>query len=156
MKFTGRITKVMPSKSGTSKAGNKWVKIPIEFSFYETDDSTWESRIVLDIFSTETIKEIANYCEKGNDGKVIYENGKAKYLPGIFGIPCSCVFSLNTKEYTNQEGQQITINDVRCVRLDIEIPQKQESQPAQAAQQSVTNAAPSDEQPADDPDDLPF
>ena len=115
MEFEGRITKVLPVRSGTSQRGNEWKILPFVFAYYENPDQRWEDRVLLETFDTNVMAQIAKYCEVGADKKVVVENGSVKLKVLDSGMA--------------------TINKLRCYRLEIHdgVAQPRTQQPAQQA-----------------------
>ena len=135
MEFEGRITKVLPVRSGTSQRGNEWKILPFVFAYYENPDQRWEDRVLLETFDTNVMAQIAKYCEVGADKKVVVENGSVKLK--TLDIKCKCGFSHNVDEVPRRDGSGMTtINKLRCYRLEIYdgVSQPQAHQPAPAPQ----------------------
>ena len=156
MEFEGRITKVLPVRSGTSQRGNEWKILPFVFAYYENPDQRWEDRVLLETFDTNVMAQIAKYCEVGADKKVVVENGSVKLK--VLDIKCRCGFSHNVKDVTRKDGSgTATINEMRCYKLEI-VGQSQAQQPAPQAQpayQPEPQTPFPPQTPATD-DDLPF
>ena len=134
MEFEGRITKVLPVRSGTSQRGNEWKILPFVFAYYENPDQRWEDRVLLETFDTNVMAQIAKYCEVGADKKVVVENGSVKLK--TLDIKCKCGFSHNVEEVPKRDGSGMaTINKLRCYRLEIHdaVAHPQTQQPAQQA-----------------------
>lgn len=137
MEFEGRITKVLPVRSGTSQRGNEWKILPFVFSYYENADQRWEDKVLLETFDTNIMAQIAQYCEIGQDGKVIVENGSIKL--NVLDIKCKCGFSHNVDEVPRRDGTGITtINKLRCYRLEIHDGVAAQPQPAPQPQEAQT------------------
>ena len=88
--------------------------------------------------------QIAQYCEIGADKKVVVENGSVKLK--VLDIKCKCGFSHNVKDITTKSGEQLTINEMKCYKLEI----------IAASQQQSQQKAPFPPQAPADNDDLPF
>jgi hypothetical protein len=56
MKFQGRILRVLPVYSDTSKNGNVWQKQEFVFEYYETPEQRWADRVPLYVMN-DRIKE---------------------------------------------------------------------------------------------------
>ena len=153
MEFEGRIIRVLPTRGGTSQRGNEWKALPFVFAYYENPDQRWEDKVLLETFDTNQMAEIAKYCEIGQDGKVIVENGSVKLK--VLHIKCKCGFSHNVKDVDKRDGSgKATINEMRCYRLEIDNTTEATQQPApQYQQQYMPQPQP---QTNDQPDDLPF
>jgi hypothetical protein len=137
MEFEGRITKVLPVRSGTSQRGNEWKALPFVFAYYENPDQRWEDKVLLETFDTNQMAQIAKYCEIGADGKVVVENGSVKLK--TLDIKCKCGFSHNVKDVARRDGSgTATLNEMRCYKLEI-IGQTQQLAPAPQSQQQPGN-----------------
>lgn len=117
MEFEGRIIRVLPVRSGTSQNGNEWKRLPFVFAYYETPDQRWEDRVLLEAYDTNVMAQIAQYCEIGADKKVVVENGSVKLK--VLDIKCKCGFSHNVRDITTKSGEQLTINAMKCYKLEI-------------------------------------
>ena len=158
MEFEGRITRVLPVRSGTSQNGNTWKVLPFVFSFYENADQRWEDSVILETLDTNQMAQIAKYLQKGADGKAIEENGQMKLA--VNDIKCKCGFSHRVRSGQRQDGTHFNVNDLRMYRFEIggaAIAQQQAQQRANpfAPQQQAQVPFPPAGQEAND-DDLPF
>ena len=118
MEFDGRIIRVLPTRSGTSQNGNEWKRLPFVFAYYENGEQRWEDKVLLETWDTNIMAQIAHYCEIGQDGKVIIENGSVKLK--VLDIKCKCGFSHTVRDVTKKDGTgTVTMNDLRCYRLEI-------------------------------------
>lgn len=133
MEFDGRIVRVLPVRSGTSQNGNEWKRLPFVFAYYENGEQRWEDRVILETWDTNWMSQIAQYCEKGQDGKVIVENGSVKLK--VLDIKCHCGFSHAVKDVTRKDGTgTVTMNELRCYKLEIGQQQAPAPQPTYAPQ----------------------
>lgn len=158
MEFEGRISRVLPVRSGTSQKG-EWKVLPFVFEYFETDDQRWPDRVLLETMDTNIMAQIGAYLKKGDDGKAIVEHGECVLL---YELKCKVGFSHNVREYDKQDGTKATINNVRCYKFEIagqKTAAHQAPPPAQpAAAPTMPPPAPFPPfppQPTDD-DDLPF
>ena len=117
MEFEGRITRVLPVRSGTSQNGNEWKRLPFVFAYYENGEQRWEDKVLLETWDTNLMAQIAQYCEIGQDGKVVVENGSVKLK--VLDIKCRCGFSHSVKDITKKDGTGMTMNELRCYKLEI-------------------------------------
>ena len=163
MEFEGRITRVLPVRSGTSQNGNEWKRLPFVFSYYENPDQWWEDKVLLETWDTNHMAQIAQYCEVGQDGKVVVENGSVKLK--TLDIKCRCGFSHSVKDVTKKDGSgTVTMNDLRCYRLEIGGAGVAQQQTQQAAAQPAPAPQPAPQPNPFGPqvnqegggDDLPF
>ena len=154
MEFEGRITRVLPVRSGTSQNGNEWKRLPFVFAYYENGEQRWEDRVLLETSDTNLMAQIAHYCEIGQDGKVIVENGSVKMK--VLDIKCKCGFSHSVKDVTKRDGSgTVTMNDLRCYKLEIQTAANAPGTVAQP-QQPQQPQAPFPPQTEGGHDDLPF
>ena len=110
---------MLPVRSGTSQNGNEWKRLPFVFAYYENGEQRWEDRILLETWDTNCMSQIAQYCEIGQDGKVVVENGSVKMK--VLDIKCLCGFSHNVKDVTKKDGSGVlTMNELKCYRLVIQ------------------------------------
>lgn len=157
MEFEGRIVRVLPVRSGTSQNGNEWKRLPFVFAYYENGEQRWEDRVLLETWDTNLMAQIAQYCEIGQDGKVIVDNGNVKLK--VLDIKCKCGFSHSVKDVTKRDGSgTVTMNDLRCYKLEIQTAANAAGtvQQPQPQQQQFSPQAPFPPMPEGGHDDLPF
>ena len=164
MEFEGRIIRVLPTRSGTSQRGNDWKALSFVFAYYENGEQRWEDKVLLETWDTNTMAQIARYCEIGADGKAIIENGSVKLK--TLDIRCRCGFSHNVKDVPKRDGSgSVTMNDLRCYKLEIgavgaAVAQQHTQQAAQQYTQQVAQQwqapFPMDGGQEGGHDDLPF
>ena len=127
MEFEGRIVRVLPTRSGTSQNGNVWKRLPFVFAYFENGEQRWEDKVMLETWDTNLMAQIAQYCEIGQDGKAVIENGSVKLK--VLDIKCRCGFSHSVKDVAKKDGSgMVTMNDLRCYKLEI-AGQQQTQQP---------------------------
>ena len=163
MEFDGRISRVLPVRSGTSQRG-EWKRLPFVFEYFEKDDQRWPDRVMLETFDTNIMAQIGAYLKKGTDGKAIVENGECVLQ---FELKCCVGFSHNVRDFDRQDGTKGTSNNIRCYKFEIAGQQSQQPAAHQAPPQGQLAAAPVMPEPAPFPpqvdangnptyDDLPF
>jgi hypothetical protein len=164
MEFEGRISRVLPVKSGTSQKG-EWKVLPFVFEYFETGDQRWPDRVLLETMDTNIMAQIGAYLKKGADNKAVVENGECVLQ---YELKCRIGFSHSVLSFDRQDGTKATINDVRCYKFEIAGQQSQQPAAHQAPTQAQPTAAPVmaaqapfppfPPQPAggQDDDDLPF
>lgn len=81
MEFTGRISKVLPLRSGTSqRTGNEWQSQPFVFEFFEHETDRYADSVVLETFDTNIIPHIKEgaqvRCGFGHKARPIQKDGK--------------------------------------------------------------------------------
>ena len=128
MEFEGRISRVLPVRTGTSQKG-EWKVLPFVFEYFESPDQRWADRVMLETMDTNIMAQIGAYLKKGADGKAVVENGECVLL---YELKCRVGFSHGVREYDKQDGTKATINNVRCYKF--EIAGQQGQQPAQQPQ----------------------
>ena len=131
MEFEGRISRVLPVRSGTSQKG-EWKVLPFVFEYFETGDQRWPDRVLLETMDTNIMAQIGAYLKKGADGKAVVENGECVLQ---YELKCRVGFSHGVREYDKQDGTKATINNVRCYKFEI------------AGQQPAAHQAPPQAQP---------
>lgn len=157
MEFEGRISRVLPVRTGTSQRG-EWKALPFVFEYFETPDQRWSDKVLLETMDTNIMAQIGAYLKKGADGKAVIENGECVLLAEL---NCKVGFSHSVRDYERQDGTKATINRVQCYKF--EIAGKQAQQPAgntagTTAAPVLTPPPPFPPQPAEGEqvDDLPF
>ena len=160
MEFEGRISRVLPVRSGTSQRG-EWKALPFVFEYFETGDQRWPDRVLLETFDTNIMAQIGAYLKKGADGKAVVENGECVLQ---YELKCRIGFSHSVRSFDRQDGTKATVNDIRCYKFEIAGQQGQQpaAHQAPAQQPPIQAAPPTAAQPfppqstTGDPDDLPF
>ena len=154
MVFEGRITKVLPVRSGTGKNG-EWKALPFVFEYFENGEQRWSDKVLLETFDTNVMAQIGKYLKKGADGKVVVENGECVLLGEL---KCKCGFSHSVRTFDRQDGTKATINEVRMYKFEVlaqwAAVQPQMQQPPFPTQVDA-NGNPINNQ-GDKTDDLPF
>ena len=103
MEFEGRIRKILPLRSGTSKStGNEWKALPFIFEYFENETDRYADSVLLETFDAKVIDNLQE------------------------GMEVRCGFSHRTREY---EGR--TYNEVRLYKIQ-SIKKTQESAAPQA------------------------
>ena len=159
MEFEGRISRVLPVRSGTSQRG-EWKALPFVFEYFETCDQRWPDRVLLETFDTNIMAKIGAYVKKGADNKAVVENGECVLM---YELKCRVGFSHSVRSFDKQDGTKVTVNDLRCYKFEIAGQQVQQGGRAAVVQQPTGQIAPQ-AQPTAEPqsttgetdDDLPF
>jgi hypothetical protein len=152
MEFQGRITAVLPARTGTRQDGSEWIDLSFVFAYYENSEQRFEDSVLVSTFDTNIITQIAPYIVKGADGKAVVENDVVKM--NVNHIPCRCGFSLKVKTIKKKdESGTIKIQESRCYRLEVLGMQQQQAAPQPQPQVQVP--FPPQNQGGKD-DDLPF
>lgn len=148
MEFEGRISKVLPVRSGTGKNG-EWKALPFVFEYFENDDQRWSDKVLLETMEPGIMGKIGAYVERGADNKGIVENGCMKLKSEI---KCRCGFSHSVRDWTDKDGKTSYFNQVRLYKFEI-LTEQNVAVPQQQAQPfPQTNQQPA----AQENDDLPF
>ena len=136
MEFTGRISKLLPMRQGTSaRTGNEWYAQPFVFEYYEHESDRYADSVVLETFNTEIIPHLKE------------------------GMEVICGFGHKAKTITKQDGTQVTINEMRLYKLESVQHANKATQAASApaAEQQPTPQPNGAQAPQNDAnDDLPF
>ena len=64
MEFEGRISKVLPVRSGTSSKG-EWKALPFVFEYFESADQRWSDKVLLETMEPGIMGKIGAYVERG-------------------------------------------------------------------------------------------
>jgi len=152
MEFEGRISKVLPVRSGTSSKG-EWKALPFVFEYFESSDQRWSDKVLLETMEPSVMGQIGAYVERGADHKGIVENGCMK-LKGE--IKCRCGFSHSVRDWTDKEGKTSYFNQVRLYKFEI-LTEQIVAAVRQQTQQQTQPFMPTNQQQAEqENDDLPF
>ena len=106
----------MPTRSGVSQQGNQWKALPFVFSFYD-DNPRYEDSVLLETFDTNIMAQLAQFVEKGQDGKAIEENGSMKL--NVLHIPCKVGFGHRVRYGKRQDDTAFTMNEVRLFEFEL-------------------------------------
>ena len=165
MEFTGRISKVLPVRSGTSQRGNEWQALPFVFEYFEHENDRYADSVLLETFDTNIIGGILGCCEHDATGGLVVNNGSLKMTREI---QVCCGFGHKAKPITKSDGSQITINELRLYKLEsVKQAQPAPQQQQQAAQTQIPApgynyqpqpqfAPQGDQNQGGEHDDLPF
>ena len=161
MEFDGRISLVLPVRSGTSQRG-EWKALPFVFEYFETANQRWPDKVLLETMDTNIMDQIGAYLKKDADGKAVVENGECVLLSEL---KCCIGFSHNVREYDKPDGTKARYNKEPVYKFEIAGQQGQQPADHQAppqaqptAEQVMPAQAPFPPQPAEGEqvDDLPF
>lgn len=139
MEFTGRVSKILPVRSGTSaRTGNEWKALPFVFEYFENPSDRYADSVLLETFDSKVIENIKE------------------------GMEVRCGFGHKVRTY-QKDGRDVTINELRLYKIESVRAAQQPPQAANAAAAGnqptpQANAPQSQQKPAEeDPnDDLPF
>lgn len=146
MEFQGRISRVLPVRSGTSQRG-EWKALPFVFEYFESQDQRWSDKVLLETFDTNIMSQIGAYLKKGADGKAVIENDECVMLGEL---KCKCGFSHSVRTFDRQDGTKATVNDLRLYKFEVM------AQGAAIQPQAHTPFGAPQQQVGENTDDLPF
>jgi hypothetical protein len=64
MEFEGRVRKILPLRSGTSKStGNEWKALPFIFEYFENETDRYADSVLLETFDTNVIDNLQEGME---------------------------------------------------------------------------------------------
>lgn len=158
MEYDGRISRVLPVRSGISQRG-EWKALPFVFEYFETAEQRWPDRVLLETMDANIMEQIGAYLKKDADGNAVVENGECVLLSEL---KCRVGFSHNVRDYDRQDGTKTPYNNVRCYKFEIIGQQPADHQAPPQAQPTAAPVmpaqAPFPPQPAEGEqvDDLPF
>ena len=138
MEFEGRISRVLPIRSGTSQKG-EWKVLPFVFEYFENADQRWPDRVLLETMDSNIMAQIGAYLKKGADNKAVVENGECVLL---YELKCRVGFSHSVRDYDRQDGTKATINNIRCYKFEIAGQQGQQGGRAAVIQQHTEQISP--------------
>lgn len=156
MEYSGRITRVLELKTGTSKrTGNEWKSLPFIFEYKEHETDRETDSVLLETMDTNEMNAIGKHLAKDESGKAIVENGEMRLTSEI---RATCGWYIRA-----MQGTKGLFNQVRKYKLAIEgMSQQSAPAPAQAEPKQIpvtteaTQAPQAMVQNTDDEDGLPF
>ena len=135
MEFKGRVSKILPVRSGTSaRTGNEWKALPFVFEYFENPSDRYADSVLLETFDTKVIENIKE------------------------GMEVRCGFGHKVRTY-QKDGRDITINELRLYKIECVSAANQPAQDANtsAAGNQPIQPFPEPQNPSNrDEDDLPF
>lgn len=160
MEFEGKISRVLPVRSGTSKAGNEFKALPFVFEYFEDDNQRTSDKVLLETNDQHIMAQIGAFLKKGADKKAVVENGECVMLGEI---KCKIGFSHSVRQYMKKDGTQGLLNNIWIYRFEVlgAAVVQQQTQQAQVVQQmkqaQMQQQMPfATQQQGGDDDDLPF
>ena len=128
MEFEGRITAVLPARTGTRQDGTQWTDLSFVFAYYENGEQRFEDSAIVSTFDTNLMAKIAPFIVRGADKKAVVENNTVKL--NVAHIPCRCGFSLRVKTVKKKESEEyVRIQEMRCYKLEVTGMPQQQSAP---------------------------
>lgn len=93
MEFEGRIKKILPLRSGTSKStGNEWKALPFVFEYFENETDRYADSVLLETFDTNVIDNLQE------------------------GMEVRCGFSHRTREYEGRTYNELRLYKIQSIR----------------------------------------
>lgn len=93
MEFEGRIRKILPLRSGTSKStGNEWKALPFIFEYFENETDRYADSVLLETFDTNVIDNLQE------------------------GMEVRCGFSHRTREYDGRTYNELRLYKIQGIR----------------------------------------
>lgn len=106
MEFTGRIMKVLEPRTGTSeRTGNGWKTQGFVFEYFEHPTDRYSDKVYLETFDENVMAQLT-------------EN-----------LTVRIGFGHHVREYTNQQGKTMHINEIRIYKFEPQTAQKPAPQP---------------------------
>lgn len=151
MEFEGRISKVMPTRTGQRQDGSEWKALPFVFEYFENETDRLPDSVLLETTDHDTMRNIGQFVARGEDKKAIVKDGQC-VLTGEIKCRCGFLHRVNTFRRKDGSGEGM-MNNLRPYKLEI-IPTATVSSTT-TMQQSSMQQPPSTPQ-TEDNDDLPF
>lgn len=93
MEFEGRIRRILPLRSGTSKStGNEWKALPFIFEYFENETDRYADSVLLETFDTNVIDNLQE------------------------GMEVRCGFSHRTREYEGRTYNELRLYKIQSIR----------------------------------------
>lgn len=93
MEFEGRVRKILPLRSGTSKStGNQWKALPFIFEYFENETDRYADSVLLETFDTNVIDNLQE------------------------GMEVRCGFSHRTREYEGRTYNEVRLYKIQSIR----------------------------------------
>lgn len=93
MEFEGRVRKILPLRSGTSKStGNEWKALPFIFEYFENETDRYADSVLLETFDTNVIDNLQE------------------------GMEVRCGFSHRTREYEGRTYNEVRLYKIQSIR----------------------------------------
>jgi hypothetical protein len=117
MEFEGRISKVLPTRTGTKQDGSEWKALPFVFEYYENPSDRYPDSVLLETMDHDIMRAIGQFVARGEDKKAIVKDGVCE-LTGE--IKCRCGFSHRVATFNRKDGSgQGMMNNMRPYKLEI-------------------------------------
>lgn len=101
MEFEGRISKVMPTRTGQRQDGSEWKALPFVFEYFENETGRFPDSVLLETTDHDTMRNIGQFVARGEDKKAIVKDGQC-VLTGE--IKCRCGFSHRVNTFRCKDG----------------------------------------------------
>ena len=149
MEFEGRISRVLPIRSGKSQRG-EWKSLPFVFEYFENADQRWSDKVLLETIDTNIMAQIGQYLKKGADGKAVVDSNGCVLIKEL---KCKVGFSHGVRTFEKQDGTKSLFNDLRLYKFEVLQAQAQAPAPQPTPQTTISFPPP---QTAEKNDELPF
>ena len=152
MEFIGRISKVLPTRTGKRQDGTEWKSLPFVFEYYENETDRYSDSVLLETTDHDMMRKIGEFVARSADRKAIIKDGLCE-LTGE--IRCRCGFSHRVNTFNRKDGSgQGMLNNLRPYKLEI-LPAANTD--GTVEQRKQTQGHLGQQQPsAETEDDLPF
>jgi len=151
MEFEGRISMVLPTRTGKRQDGTEWKSLPFVFEYFENPSDRYPDRVLLESTDHEMMRKIGQYVARGGDKKAIVKDGQCEL---IGEIKCRCGWSHKVISYKKKDGSgEGLMNQMRPYKLEI---LSNAADAAGTVAQTVQQPFPPVQQQDGDDDDLPF
>ena len=132
MEFEGRISKVLPVRSGTRQDGSEWKALPFVFEYFENPSDRYPDSVLLETTDHDMMRNIGQFVARGADKKAIVKDGQCELLAEI---RCRCGFSHRVSTFRRKDGSgEGMMNNLRPYRLEIIVQAAEATAEPQVAQ----------------------
>jgi len=153
MEFEGRISKVLPTRSGQRQDGSEWKSLPFVFEYFENETDRYPDSVLLETTDHDMMRSIGQFVARGADKKAIVKDGQCELLGEI---KCRCGFSHRVNTYNRKDGSgQGMLNNLRPYKLEI-IPASTGTTSAPPPQYQQQPIFPPQQPQQEENDGLPF
>ena len=70
MEFEGRITRILPARTGTRNDGSPWTELSFVFAYFENSEQHYEDSTIVSTFDTPIMAALAPYVTKDEKGRL--------------------------------------------------------------------------------------
>ena len=117
MEFEGRISKVLPTRTGKRQDGTEWKALPFVFEFFENETDRYPDSVLLETLDHDLMRKIGMFVVRGADKKAVIRDGCCELNAEI---KCRCGFSHRVSTYERRDGSgKAMMNNLRPYKLEI-------------------------------------